>query len=165
MPAVSNTSPILNLAIIGRLSLLRHQFSQIIVPPAVVSELRLDQDLPGVPEVASAFQDKWIRVQDVADRCLVQSLIRDLDEGEAEAIALACQTSAPWVLLDEREGRQAAKSLGLRMTGTVGVLLRAYRERRISSLQKELENLRNMAGFHLSDALFCEVLRRAGENP
>jgi predicted nucleic acid-binding protein len=48
MPVVSNTSPILNLAIIGRLDLLRQQFSEVLIPPMVLQELKVDTELPGV---------------------------------------------------------------------------------------------------------------------
>jgi len=47
MPAVSNTSPILNLAIIDYLFLMREQFGQLFIPPAVLHELRIEEDLPG----------------------------------------------------------------------------------------------------------------------
>jgi len=163
MGAVSNTSPILNLAIIGRLSLLRQQFSQIVLPPAVLLELRLDRDLPGVSELRRAIDENWMRVQEVDDRFLVQSLTRDLDQGEAEAIALACQIRSPWLLLDEHDGRRAAKSLGLRVIGTLGVLLRGYHEGHISSLRHEVENLRDQAGFRISEALVSDLLRRTGQ--
>ena len=48
MPIVSNTSPVLNLALIGMLDLLRQQFDRILIPPAVLTELRIDTELPGV---------------------------------------------------------------------------------------------------------------------
>lgn len=55
MPAVSNTSPVLNLAIVGRLSLLRKQFREIMIPPAVLEELRVGEDLPGSQNVREAI--------------------------------------------------------------------------------------------------------------
>jgi len=58
-----------------------------------------------------AMEVEWLRMKDVEDQALVRVLQRDLDRGEAEAIALAVQVKANWTLLDEREGRRVAKSL------------------------------------------------------
>jgi len=149
MPAVSNTSPILNLAIVGRLSLLRQQFGEIRIPPAVLEELRVGEDLPGSQSVREAIEKGWLWVEEVKDRTFVQVLQRDLDKGEAEAIALALQVKAEWTLLDEREGRRVAKSLGLKVTGVLGILRRAWHEGVLPSLQREMEGLREKAGFRI----------------
>jgi predicted nucleic acid-binding protein len=134
MPVVSNTSPVLNLAIIRRLSLLRQQFGEIWIPSAVLEELRVGEDLPGSQSVREAIESGRPRVEEVKGQPLVQVLQCDLDKGEAEAIALALQMRAEWTLLDEREGRRIAKSLGLKVTGVLGILLRAWREGELPSL-------------------------------
>ncbi|MFH1907713.1 MAG: DUF3368 domain-containing protein [Chloroflexota bacterium] len=141
MPVVSNTSPILNLAIIGPLSLLREQFGEIWIPAAVLEELRVQEDLPGSQAVREEIEVGWLRVAEVKDQALAQVLQQDLDRGEAEAIALAMQVKAERVLLDEREARRVAKSLGLKVTGVLGILLRARREGRLPSLQKAMDEL------------------------
>ncbi|MBU2499370.1 MAG: DUF3368 domain-containing protein, partial [Proteobacteria bacterium] len=123
MPAVSNTSPLLNLAIIGQLGLLKGQFKTILIPPAVREELRIESDLPGSKVIGEAIEAGWIRIEQVRDMSFVKVLQRELDKGESEAIALALQAQADWTLLDEKEGRRVAKSLGLRVTGVLGILL------------------------------------------
>jgi len=163
MPVASNTSPLLNLAIIGRLALLREQFREIWVPPAVLKELRLEEDLPGSSPVREAREAGWLRVEEVKDRSFVQGLQRDLDKGEAEAIVLALQVNAEWTLLDEREGRRVAKSLGLRVTRTLGILLRARREGQVPSLQEAIEELREKAGFRIGAELVAHILGEGGE--
>lgn len=163
MPAVSNTSPILNLAIVGHLVLLREQFEEILIPPAVVKELRPEEDLPGCAAVREAREGGWLRVEEVKDRSLVQVLRSNVDEGEAEAIALALQVKAEWVLMDQREGRRIAKSLGLKVTGVLGILLRAHREGKLPSLQIAMEQLREKAGFHIGADLFADLLTEIGE--
>jgi predicted nucleic acid-binding protein len=55
MPTVSNTSPLLNLALINHLELLRQQFSSVLIPPAVLGELRTDTDLPGAESIRLAL--------------------------------------------------------------------------------------------------------------
>lgn len=159
MPVVSNTSPILNLAIVGRLSLLREQFREIWIPRAVLDELRPEEDLPGSPAVREAMAAGWLQVKEVQDQLLVEVLRRDLDKGEAETIALALQAKADWTLLDEREGRRIAKSLGLKATGVLGILLRARREGKLPSLQEASEELREKAGFRIGATLFADLMR------
>jgi predicted nucleic acid-binding protein len=113
MPVVSNTSPILNLAIIEKLNWLRQQFGKLQIPPAVLDELKVDEDRPGSPLIRAALVDGWLQVQPLRDTKIAQLLKQTLDVGEAEAIALALELQAEWILLDERDGRKAAKSMGL----------------------------------------------------
>ena len=160
MLVVSNTSPLLNLAILDALDLLVQQFRTLLLPEAVFAELQIDTNLPG----AAALRDGLFRVEPVTDRVRVRLLQRDLDAGEAEAIALALEKSADWLLLDERDGRRAAKALGLRVTGVLGILLRARLQGQLPSLRRAMDDLRNQAGFRISDALYGQLLSAAGES-
>jgi len=99
MLAVSNTSTILNLAIIDQLASLREQFGQVHIPQAVIDELRVDEDLPGSHLVRDAIHAGWLKVENVHDEKLIRLLTRSLDKGEAEAIALALELSADLILL------------------------------------------------------------------
>jgi hypothetical protein len=65
--------------------------------------------------------------------------------------------------LDERDGRSATERAGLRITGVLGILLRAKREGRIAALKPEIEALRTRARFFISNRLEDQVLRNAGE--
>jgi uncharacterized protein len=87
-----------------------------------------------------------------------------LDKGESEAIALALQAQAEWALLDEKEGRRVAKSLGLRVTGVLGILIRARKMGKLEHLQKLLEDLREKAGFHIRADLLNKVLKEGCNN-
>ena len=164
MPAVSNTSPLLNLAIIGRLALLKEQFETIFIPPAVREELRIESDLPSSKVIGEAIEAGWIQIEQVRDVAFVKVLRRELDKGESEAIALALQAQADWTLLDEKEGRRVAKSLGLRVTGVLGILLCARREGKLEHFEKVLEDLRGKAGFHIRDDLLKDVLKEESNN-
>ena len=55
------------------------------------------------------------------------------------------------MLLDEGEGRRIAKSLGLKVTGVLGVLLRSKHEGRIVSLRETMEPLQTQCGFRIGD--------------
>ena len=158
MLIVSNTSPILNLAIIDRLSLIREQFTTITIPNCVLEELRIGENLPGSKNILDALELKWLQVEEVQDSAILRILKRELDAGEAEAIALALETGAQRVLLDESEARRIAKDLGLKVTGVLGILLRACRQNRVPSLRSEMERLREKAGFYISDLLFNDLI-------
>ena len=161
MPVVSNTSPILNLAIIEQLSLLRDQFGEIWIPAAVVEELRVGEDLPGSQVVRKAIDAGWLRIEDVKEQAVPRVLQRSLDRGEAEAIALAVQVKAEWLLLDEQEARRVAKALGLKVTGILGILLRTNRLGNLPSLQKTMDQLRERAGFRIGAELYTDLIRES----
>jgi predicted nucleic acid-binding protein len=94
---------------------------------------------------------------------MVQLLSASLHEGECEAIALAVEVKAVWILLDEREVRSTAQRMQMPITGVLGVLLRAKRQGQIASLSQEMERLRKIAHFFISPELERNVLRLAGE--
>jgi len=162
MIVVSNTSPLTNLAAIGRFDLLHHLYARLHIAEGVWAELNAQgKHWPGRDEVAVA---DWIERHAVQNRDLVTALLRDLDRGEAESIALALELGADLVLLDEKEGRRAAKRMGLRVIGVVGVLLEAKAKHAIDSVRPHLDALRQTAGFYLSDSVYRHALVLAGES-
>lgn len=158
MPIVSNTSPILNLAIVNQLELLHRQFGEILIPSAVLDELKVGEERPGSQAIREAISSGWIKTQAVNNEPLAQLLKQTLDRGESEAIALAVELNADWTLLDEREGRKVAKSLGLKVTGVLGVLLRAKQAGELESLQPVIDDLINKAGFRIAPELLAQIL-------
>jgi len=163
MPVVSNTSPLLNLAIIDQLNLLPQQFDQVYIPIAVVEELRLDTSLPGVRRIKQGMESGWLVLRDLSDQNIATALERDLDHGEAQAIALALQLGQPIVLIDEHEGRSIAKMMALRPVGVLGILLRAKVLGHISEIKPNLLALQQEAGFYIADKLFTSIMKEAGE--
>ncbi|HMB89821.1 MAG TPA: DUF3368 domain-containing protein [Rhodothermales bacterium] len=163
MRVVSNTSPLLNLAIIGELERVREQFEHVLIPQAVLEEFKLETDLPGTALLKKALAEGWLRVKDVANRPFVEVLRREVDAGEAEAIVLAVEQRASWVLLDEQEARRIARTLGLPMTGALGILLTAYRTGQLPSLRTAIRQLREEAGFWIAPALEADLLAQMGE--
>jgi predicted nucleic acid-binding protein len=93
----------------------------------------------------------------------VRLLEVELDRGEAEAIALALEIRADLLLLDETDARRVAERVGLRVTGVLGVLLRAKERREIGLVRPELEALRNQARFFRAKTLEQQMLEIAGE--
>lgn len=153
MLVVSDTSPALNLAAIGRLDLLRQQFGEVVIPPAVLAELKVDSDLPGADKIRRALEDGWLRRVELQNDQITRALKRELDDGEAEAIALALELGVKVVLMDEREGRLIAKTMGLAPIGILGVLVRAKQAGEINSLREILEILQTNAGFYINGVL------------
>ena len=94
---------------------------------------------------------------------MVGLLRAELDEGEAEAIALAHEIRADIILLDERDARRAAMRMGLKVLGTVGILLWGKQTEKIVSLREQLDALRFQGKFRISQQLCDRVLREAGE--
>ena len=101
---------------------------------------------------------------DTAEAEVRKELAVTLDAGDADALALADQIEASLVLLDESAARQRAKSLGLRKTGTVGLLLRAKREGSSDRIRRELDELR-ATSFWIDEALYRRVLEAVDESP
>lgn len=150
MLVASNTSPICNLAIIGRLNLLQAQFAEIRIPAAVKGELDRLSHADAFKDVQQALWKGWIKPQAVQNNKVARLLEATLDPGEAAAIALALEMPADLILLDERDGRIAAERAGLRVTGLLGVLLRAKKDGQIQAVKPEVEALRARARFFLS---------------
>jgi hypothetical protein len=163
MVAVSNTSPISGLAYIGRLDLLRSQFTEVCFPEAVRAELERMPNPEAKSLIGQAIQAGWLRCLPVRNSRLAAALAFGLDAGEAEAITLATEIPADVLLIDEKEGRSQARQAGLPVRGVLGVLLRAKRMGAIASLQAEMQALRAKAGFFIAPSLETEVLRDAGE--
>ena len=141
--------------------LLQQIYGKIIIPTAVYYELTAE----GAGElVATAVQTAtWIETQPVANRILVTRLLNQLNEGEAEAIALAVELNADQLLIDERLGRREAASLGLRITGVLGFLLVAKRRTLIPAVKPVMDDLIAQAVFRISEQLYADILQGAVE--
>ncbi|MCC6569564.1 MAG: DUF3368 domain-containing protein [Anaerolineales bacterium] len=163
MLVVSDTSPILNLAVIGHLDLLRRQFGDVVLPPAVLEELKVDADYPGTVEIRQALEEGWLRMVELQNDQMTRALRRELDDGEAEAIALALELGVETILMDERDGRLIAKAMRLAPIGVLGVLVRAKHEGDVGSLKEALDLLQNNAGFYIGEDLAKTILSEAGE--
>ena len=161
MIVVSDASPLIGLASIGQLDLLKQLYEEIHIPEAVWREVVIDGvRQPGADEVKKA---DWIRRRDVSNRQLVLALKQNLDDGEAEAIALTVELKADLLIIDERLGRDTAKHFGLNHIGLIGVLVEAKHKGSISEVKRYLDELRIVAGFRISDRLYKRVLIDEGE--
>ena len=122
---VVNSTPLIALSIVGRLGLLRDLFDQLFIPTSVYDEVvRGGRGRPGSSEVAQA---DWLVVRQPAETIPLPAELMGLDPGEIDVILLSKEIQPDWVLIDEKLARQIAQAVGLRVKGTLGVLLVAYR--------------------------------------
>lgn len=151
-----NSSPLIHLAKIKMLEILEFFFGEILVPEVVYREcVGEGGEREDAKEIEKA---RWIRIVNIQDEKLKIALNVVLDEGESESIVLALEQSADLILLDDYEAREFARTYGLNITGTVGILMKAKKEGKITSLKEELERLRE-SEFWLSNDLYAQVLQ------
>ena len=155
---VCNTSPLQYLHQIGVLDILPAIYGRILVPQAVVDEISAGKQAGvNLPDLASL---DWLDAREVAPTSW--PVPRDIHRGEAEVIALARLSGNAKLVLDDLAARKHAKLLGLSVTGTLGVLLKAKEKRLIVYLRPHVESL-IAAGFRLADSTRDDFLRMAGE--
>jgi predicted nucleic acid-binding protein len=154
MIIVSNAGPIIALARIGKLDLLK-QFMQIYIPNEVYEQVVVKgEGKPGSTEVKDS---DWFITKEVKNKLAVESLTIELEKGEAETIILALELNAWLVLIDESIARDIAKSRGLEVIGTVGILAEAYERGVIKDLKKSLDDLRSKRVW-ISEKVYNRVL-------
>lgn len=156
---IINATPIIALALLDQLALLQPLYGTVLIPPAVQAEvLAGGARLIGVTELQHA---SWIKLTALQGPRRAD-LLSDLDRGEAEVIALAQELNANLVIIDERLARRHAKRLGLTLTGTLGVLLKAKQNKLIPAIEPLIQTLlRN--GIRLGDDVIAEALKLAEE--
>jgi len=161
MIVVSNTSPIINLATIGQLDLLRQLYGRVVIPQAVYDEIvETGAQQPGAVQVRTS---DWIETRQVSDRRLAAELEAEVDKGEAQAIVLAKELQADLLLIDERKGRRVAGRFGIRVVGLLGVLVVAKQRGHVAAVKPVLDALISQAGFWIGKSLYDQVLETMGE--
>jgi len=161
MRAVSNTSPLSNLAIIGRLELLRQRYGVVRIPPAVAAELSRLTHAAAKLQLAVAAKEGWLLVEQPPLPLLPLSV--SPDSGEHEAVALALALRPDVLLIDERRGRAVARQSGLSVAGVLGELLHGKLQGTIPVIKPELQRLRAEVGFFSDAGIERFILSQAGE--
>ena len=146
---ISDASPLIAMVDIGEVDMLRKLYRRICITDIIKSEIHAE-----LPE--------WIEVSAEYDQKQFQILKLELDPGEASAIALALRNPGSRIILDERKGRSEAKRLGLKVTGTIGIIIKAKDQGLINSGKEILAKLEKH-GFWLSEQLKKQVITRLGE--
>ena len=159
---VSNATPLIYLAKIERLELLKKAFKEVAISEEVKKEVvdegkRLHKS--DALLVEKAIEAGWIKVKKASSLAEIQW---DIEKGEKSVIALAKETGTKEVLIDESAARTAAKLSGLIPRGTVFVLLKALKMKEITfdEFLKCLEELVKK-GFRLSEEIYIKAIEEA----
>ena len=158
--AVLDSSVIIVLSKLNRLGHLTHLFGEIVIPAAVYEEVCIrGRGLPGDRELREAVEKGIITIRNVRNRPLVIELRRELSVGEAEAIVLALEEEASFVILDDKLARERATEMGLNVIGTLRVLRMFYDKGLMDkqTLVSEIRKLRE-SGFWVSDNIIRQIL-------
>lgn len=161
MRIVSNTTPISNLIRIRQLPLLAALFGEVWIPESVAGELDRGAKVLGAWQETPGAEA--LRLAAPLDGPFLRQLEQALDPGEAAAIALAVETKADLLLMDELDGRRLATYHGLPLSGTLGVLLKARQRRLVERLSPLLDAL-EACNFRIHRDLRRQVLSAAGES-
>ena len=163
MNVVVNATPLIALALVGQLSLLREMFDAVIVPRAVYEEVVIDgYGQPGSAELAQA---SWIQVVSPARAVTLEPMLLGLDSGELSVLLLAQEIQPDWVIIDERLARRACRGSGASvlcvfcaicgaiLSGSICELRRSRKEQPVSSYGVPLERMR--IRYFLASAVVC----------
>ncbi|MBC8499505.1 MAG: DUF3368 domain-containing protein [Candidatus Atribacteria bacterium] len=142
---ISNTSCLIVLDNIGMLDVLKELYGKVFITEEVSKEFGKT-----VPD--------WIEVRKVSDNKYLKLMKNFVDLGEASTIALAVETDDIVIILDDLKARKLAQKLNLKITGTIGVLVKARKRNIITSTQEVLNKLRN-EGFRIADEIEKEFLK------
>jgi len=146
---ISDTSCFIILTNVGELDLLQKVYGQIVTTPEIAAEF--GEPLP-----------EWVEIAEVKDKYRQTILELQIDKGESSAIALALETPDSVVILDDYKARKIAERLGVTLTGTIGVIIKAKLNGTISSIKPILEKIKQ-TDFRLSGEIETQALKEADE--
>jgi predicted nucleic acid-binding protein len=148
------------MAKIHRLDTLFRLYSELMIPKAVADEIGTK---PGKEndQVQALLKKGTLQLRQVSSKILAELPI-DLGRGERETIALAIDSGADLVILDDQQGRLVSRDKGLSVTGTVGVLIEAKERGFIPSLRPEMDRLIE-AGMWINEVFYHRILKEYGE--
>jgi len=162
MKIVSDTGPIIGLAKIGKIILLKNIADEVIIPPMVYKEL-FGKIGPESNEIDQALNTFIMVKRDIDVEEAVKIELAGLGEGEKQAIGLASRLDNDVILLlDDRAGREVAARLNIFTTGLIGLLLVAKEKGFVESVGTLIKELRNN-GYWLSDDIMKTAIKLAGE--
>jgi len=159
LKVVSNTTPILALLSINQLDLLAKLYDKVFIPQGVYQEIEKGKQKPFYADLTQIAYLQIMTIQNPAPLAYLQ----DLDRGEAETIVLANELKADLVIIDEKLGRYWAESFGHKITGTLGILVRAKKMGFISHIKPFIDSMQTK-NIWFNSALIQKVLETVGEN-
>jgi len=172
LPVVSNTSPLIWLSKIGKITLLKELYNEVMIPDEVYKEAvekGLEEGFSDALIIKESVSQGWIRVTDLNEKEaeLCQKIVEQASEihlGEAQAIILARERNT-LLLMDESSGRAFAETWGIRVRGTLYLITKALGEGILSKDEAKEATLQLVAkGFRIEPRLLARVLREIGNS-
>ena len=157
---ICDAGPLIFLAKIDQLNILKAIAKEVWIPTSVWNEVVIDSELHDETKELKMFLSNCIRDP---DPILERVFKLEVDPGEAAAIALAMQHPYSCLLIDDMMGRMIAQRQGVRITGTLGILIRAKRMGLIAQLKPLFDNLK-IHGWFIADELIHQALVAVNEN-
>ncbi|MCD8148217.1 MAG: DUF3368 domain-containing protein [Clostridiales bacterium] len=157
---IVNSTPLIVLCGIGQLELLRKLYGEIHIPLAVYKEVTAKTDSACIQIKKSR---NWVHVDTIKDLSEKKMYRAKLHDGEVEVMILAQEQKADLLIIDDNAAKKTAKYLGLTVTGTLGVLLKARKEGFIQEIRPLLSEMKRN-GFYISNGVEKLVLESAGED-
>lgn len=159
---IVNSTPLLILGKIGKLEILHKMYQEIIIPQAVFHEVTKKNDIAG-KAVQAACQD-WIKVEAIKDMREYAMYRAKLHAGEVEVMIIAQQSpKADLIILDDMAARKTAEFLGLPLSGTIGVLIKAKQKGIIPEVMPIIEEMEK-SGFFISIKVKSMIANKTGES-
>lgn len=152
MIVVSDASPLIALSSVDRLDLLQLLFDKVIIPVVVRDEVK------GEASKTTGELPSFICVESVAAELPVRFLRLTLHAGESEAIALALERGIQGIILDDKHAREIAADLGLKVIGTLGVLLLAKRKGFLHEVRPVMAKIIERVNFRIAPSVLNRAL-------
>lgn len=159
---VADAGHLIGIARVGHLSILQGLYSSVTIPLRVFEELNTSSNKPGAKALSEAISAGWLQIVELKrpiDSAILRLLI---DAGESESIQLALEQNARLLIIDDKKGRKAAKSHGIRVIGTGGILIFAKKAGLLDEVSQVLNKLESV-GYRLSPGLCNRILELANE--
>ena len=158
---VVNSTPIIALSLINRLHSFKDFYGEIIIPKAVQDEVMAKED--SVSRLALTGAEGWIKTKTVTNVAAKKFFKVQLHDGEVEVMILGKELEADLLVIDDYTAREYAKYLDFKITGTLGLILRAKEKGIIKEVKPLVLDLIEH-GIYIGDKLYKDILKIAKEN-
>ena len=153
---IANTTPLISLADIGCFELLQKLYGEILIPNAVLKEIKSE------PAKTMVVNSDFVHVTNIKDYNSKRIFSSRLHNGEVEVLLLAKEQSADLLIMDDNAAKKTAKFMGFNVTGTLGVLLRGKKSGYIREIKSLIDKL-IYSGFYVKPEIMQYVLEEANE--
>lgn len=156
---IVNSTPIIALAKAGKLDVLKAMYGQVIIPEAVFNEVTAKDDSA---KAMLLKNNDWIKVKSIKNTAEKIMFRARLHDGEVEVMILARELDADLVVIDDYAARKTAEYIGLTLTGTIGILIKAKQNGYIDEVMPIVQVM-EQNGIYYSGQLKAQIRRATGE--